>query len=324
MADPRFFAKSAPKKISEIIEISGAEFSGDYDASLMIDDVAALDVATASDISFFDNRKYLEQFKATKAGACFVSADMVEHAPEGLICLTSFQAYKAYALTAQAFYPDESVDEAVIEAGAIVHDTAEIGKGSIIEAGAVIGAGVQIGEHCRIGSNAVVSHAVIGNHVHVYRGAMIGQDGFGFAIDPTGFVKVPQLGRVVIDDGVQIGANATIDRGAGPDTVIGQGSWIDNLVQVGHNVQIGKMCVIVAQVGISGSTVIEDFVQLGGQAGIAGHLTIGSGARIAAQSGIMRDVEAGAELMGSPAVPMKQFMRQITALKRLIKPSKSS
>ena len=153
----------------------------------------------------------------------------------------------------------------------------------------------------------------------VYTLARIGQDGFGFAIDPAGFVKVPQLGRVIIEDSVEIGANTTIDRGAGPDTVIGQGTWIDNLVQIGHNVKIGKGCVIVSQAGISGSTIIDDFVMIGGQAGIAGHLHVGSGAKVAAQSGIMRNIPAGEEQMGYPALPMKQFMRQIATLNRLSK-----
>ena len=160
---------------------------------------------------------------------------------------------------------------------------------------------------------------MIGDHVSIYRGAMIGQDGFGFAIDPAGFVKVPQLGRVIIEDHVEIGANTTIDRGAGPDTVIGQGTWIDNLVQIGHNVQIGRGCVIVAQVGISGSTRIDDFVMIGGQAGVAGHLHIASGARIGAQSGVMRNIPAGEQQMGSPSIPTKQFMRQTATLNKLTK-----
>ncbi len=150
----------------------------------------------------------------------------------------------------------------------------------------------------------------------------VGQDGFGFAIDAAGHVRVPQLGRVLIHDGVQIGANTTIDRGAGPDTIIGAGTWIDNLVQIGHNVQIGRGCIIVAQVGISGSTVLEDFVALGGQTGVAGHLRIGSGAQVAAQSGVMRDIPVGESQMGSPAVPSKTHMRQLATLKQLIKKNK--
>ena len=160
---------------------------------------------------------------------------------------------------------------------------------------------------------------MIGSYSRLYPGVRVGQDGFGFAIDPAGHVKVPQLGRVIIEEHVEIGANTTIDRGAGPDTVIGQGTWIDNLVQIGHNVKIGRGCIIVSQVGISGSTVLGDFVAVGGQVGIAGHLQIGSGVRIAAQSGIMKDIPAGDEVMGSPAVPIRQYMKQVAFLKRLVK-----
>jgi len=194
-----------------------------------------------------------------------------------------------------------------------------IGDNGWVEAGAHIDENVTIGARCRIGSNASLSHAVLDDHVRLYPGVRVGQDGFGFAIDPSGYVKVPQLGRVLIGSHVEIGANTTIDRGAGPDTVIGQGTWIDNLVQIGHNVKIGKGCVIVAQVGISGSTVIDDYVVIGGQVGIAGHLHIGSGVRIAAQSGVMKNIPAGQEMMGSPAMPIKDHMRQIIALKRLAK-----
>lgn len=321
MVDHRFFAKTQEKTLAEIAALSGAQLHDEARFSaVVIRDVAPLDVAGQGDLSFLDNRKYRDQFTQTQASACFVRPEMAEGAPEGVALLLTKTPYKAYALAAQAFYPQGNPkgDETVIEEGAIVKPGAEIGTGSWIESGAVIGENVKIGAHCRIGANAVVSHALIGDHVRIYPGAMIGQDGFGFAIDPHGFVKVPQLGRVIIEDHVEIGANTTIDRGAGPDTVIGAGTWIDNLVQIGHNVKIGRGCVIVSQVGISGSTVIEDYAMLGGQAGVAGHLHIGQGARIAAQSGVMRSIPAGEEQMGSPAMPSKQFMRQVAALKRLI------
>jgi len=206
----------------------------------------------------------------------------------------------------------------------VILDGVQIGKGCYIEAGAVIGRNVQIGDYVRIGANANISHAHIGSYSRLYPGVRVGQDGFGFAIDPKGHVKVPQLGRVMIGQHVEIGANSCIDRGAGPDTEIGDGTWIDNLVQIGHNVKIGRGCIIVSQVGISGSTVLEDFVALGGQAGVAGHLRIGMGARIAAQSGIMKNVPAGEEQMGSPALPIRDFMKQVALLKRLIKKDKGS
>jgi UDP-3-O-[3-hydroxymyristoyl] glucosamine N-acyltransferase len=183
--------------------------------------------------------------------------------------------------------------------------------------GAVIGEGVVLGADCRVGAHASISHALLGERVYIYPGARIGQEGFGFAPSEGGFVTVPQLGRVVIGDDVEVGANSTIDRGSIQDTVIGPGSRLDNLVQIGHNVRLGRCCVIVSQAGISGSTVLEDFVQVGGQAGLTGHLHIGRKARIGAQGGVMADVPAGAEVVGSPAQPLRAFFRQVSLLRRL-------
>jgi UDP-3-O-[3-hydroxymyristoyl] glucosamine N-acyltransferase len=341
MADPRFFKNQGPFLLAQIVERCEGRPLADCDMDISFDDVAALSDAGSSHISFFDNIKYKDQFLETKAGAVFVSENMAEHAPENCLALVSSSPYKSYALAAQLFYPlsvskagvsehaciDPSVeigDNVQIEAGAIVGPGVRLGDNVWIEAGCVLAENISIGPYTRIGANASLTHCDIGAHVHIYPGVRIGQDGFGFAVDPSGHVKVPQLGRVIIEDHVNIGANTTIDRGAGPDTIIGQGTWIDNLVQIGHNVKIGRGCIIVAQVGISGSTVIEDFVAIGGQAGVAGHLTIGTGAQIAAQSGIMRDVPPGAEQMGYPALDMRDFMRQTAALKRLIKRPKSS
>lgn len=334
MPDSRFFSRSGPKSLKEIADIAGAELGSGFDSAVMIQDVAPLDKATGNDVSFLDNIKYRDSFKASKAGACIVSPEMASFAPQGMAVIITKAPYRSYALVAQAFYPDaypradispkayvhpeaKLAPGCVIGANAVVQAGAELGQGTWVEPCAVIGENVRIGKGCRIGANAVVSHTLMGDHVRVYPGACIGQDGFGFAIDPRGFVKVPQLGRVVIGDGVEIGAGTTVDRGSGPDTVIGAGTWIDNLVQVAHNVQIGRACVIAGQVGISGSTVLEDFVVLAGQVGIAGHLRIGKGARIGAKTGILRDVLAGKEYMGYPAVPIKQFFRQIAILNRM-------
>ena len=185
--------------------------------------------------------------------------------------------------------------------------------------GAVIGDGVVLGAECRIGAHATLSHALLGDRVVVYPGARIGQDGFGFAATGEEFLSVPQLGRVVIEDDVEIGANTTIDRGSLHDTRIGAGSRLDNLVQIGHNVRLGRGCVIVSQVGISGSTILEDHVMVGGQAGLTGHLRIGRRARIGAQAGVMADVPVGADVVGSPAQPVREFFRHVAVLRRLVR-----
>ncbi|OFX02555.1 MAG: UDP-3-O-(3-hydroxymyristoyl)glucosamine N-acyltransferase, partial [Alphaproteobacteria bacterium RIFCSPLOWO2_02_42_7] len=244
---------------------------------------------------------------------------------------------RAYALIASAFYPKEK-KPGKIDKTAIIDSSAKLGKDVVIGPMAIIGAktelgdfvevgaysvieeGVSIGENTIIGSHVSISHADIGKCVHIKPGARIGQSGFGFFMDQGdmgGHVPVPQLGRVIIHDYVEIGANTTVDRGSGADTIIGLGTRIDNLVQVAHNVHFGKGCVMVAQSGVAGSTKLGDYVAAGGQAGIANNLKIGSGARIAAQCGIMRDVEPQEILIGSPGMPLKSFYRQVAVLKKL-------
>jgi UDP-3-O-[3-hydroxymyristoyl] glucosamine N-acyltransferase len=237
---------------------------------------------------------------------------------------------------AALFYPMPPVSpgihsSAIVAEGALVDPSAEVGPLSVIETGAeigpgcrigpcaVIGSGVIVGRDCRIGAHVSLSYAVLGARVYVYPGARIGQEGFGFASIKDGFQSVPQLGRVILEDDVEVGANTTIDRGSSRDTVIGAGSRLDNLVQIGHNVILGRCCVIVAQVGISGSTILEDFVRVGGQAAMAGHLRIGQSAEIGAQSGVISDIAPGAKVLGSPAQPKRDFFREIATLKQMAK-----
>lgn len=335
MADPRFFTNCGPFSLVQIIEATGVSLQRGDD-SATYDDVAPLDCAQHTQISFFDNTKYLDQFKDSQAGACFVRAKYADVAPKGMALLISDDPYRAYAVAAQMFYPatvtTPSISEHAhiaasasigkhthIEAGAVIGEHAQIGEHCVIRANATIADGVQIGSHVSIGANASISHAIIGNHVMIYRNASIGQDGFGFAMGRAGHLKVPQLGRVIIEDDVEIGANTCIDRGAGPDTIIRKGVRIDNLVQIGHNVQLGQASVIVSQCGISGSTVVETGVIMGGQTGVAGHLTIGAGAQLAGRTAVSRSLEGGQSYGGSPAVPIKDWHRQAIALNRLIR-----
>jgi len=335
MADPRFFSVRGPFTLAQLADISGAELVAG-DAGRMVRDVAPLEAAGPEHLSFLDNKLYLEAFTTSTAGACIVGSDYRERAPAGMAILVAADPYRSYALAARAFYPDE-VGEGGIHETAIVDPSAQLGEGVVVEARVVVGEGAEIGRACHIGVGAVIgprvvvgdetsigagasiSHAIIGARVLLHPGTRIGQRGFGFAMGREGHLKVPQLGRVVIEDDVEVGANSTIDRGSGPDTVIGAGSMIDNLVQIGHNVRLGKGCVIVAQAGVAGSSQLGDFVALGAQAGLVGHLKIGAGAQIAAQSGVMRDVPAGETVCGAPAVPMRQFFRQIAVVSRLAK-----
>ena len=323
MPDPNFHSRATALKLDEIARLTQSEIAKGSDPSYVLEDVASLDAANSKNLSFLDNVKYKEQFSKTKAGACIVRPELASLAPKGVNILLSTTPYKAYALAAQKFYPEQK-PETLIAKTATIDPTAKLGKGCVVEPGAYIGPHVQIGDDCRIGANAVITHAIIGDHVRIYPGVCIGHDGFGFAPDAKGHVKVPQLGRVLIEDNVEIGANCAIDRGAMTDTIIGAGTWLDNLVHIAHNVQIGKGCMIAGQVGFAGSTTVGDFVAMGGQVGISGHLKIGSGARIAAKSGVTKDIPPGqADYMGYPAMPMKQFLRGVALLNSLIKKEKT-
>lgn len=333
LGDPRFFVRAGPFSLAQVAEAAGAQHAAAA-AERMLTGVAPLQAAGPAEVSFLHNKKYVSALEETGAGAVIVAPSFAGRVPPGVAALVADDPHAAWARVAALFHPVPPArpgvhPSAVVEAGAIIDASAEIGPLAVIGAravigpncrvgaGAVIGPGVEMGSDCRVGALASVTHALLGNRVYIYSGARIGQDGFGFAMTAQGFLTVPQLGRVILEDDVEIGANSTVDRGAALDTVIGAGSRLDNLVMIAHNVRMGKSCVVVAQAGISGSTVLEDFVQVAAQAGLTGHLRIGRGARIGAQAGIMSDVEEGAEVVGSPAMPVREFFRNVAVLRRL-------
>ena len=337
MEHPGFFEKAAPVRLEILAGKLGARLGPGGDADLLIHDVKALAEANAGHLTFLDNRKYLPLLGATRASACLVAPAFAERVPRGTAALVMQAPYRGFALALQLFYPEALFSKvaaasageplvhpsarleegARVEPGAVVGREAQIGRGTVIAAGAVIGYRVTVGRGCYVGPGTSVVHALIGDRVILHAGVRIGQDGFGFAMGPQGHLKVPQIGRVIIQDDVEIGANSCVDRGALKDTVIGEGTKIDNLVQIGHNVVLGRHCVIVAQTGISGSAELGDFVVMGGQSGIVGHIKVGMGAQIAGASHVKGDIPAGARVGGTPAVPLGEWARQLAAIKRL-------
>jgi len=338
---PNFLPRKRKLTIGEIAKLTGATPHRDDLLARAIENIAPLDTAVASDISFLDRPKFLAEFAGTRAGACFVLPRFVGAGPPALAVLVTDEPYRAFVEVARALFPEALrptslfTEDAGRGAGAHVHPSArlesgvtidplaivgpraEIGSGTVVAAGAVIGPDVAVGRNCAIGAAASVVHALLGDRVIIHPGARIGQDGFGYLPNPKGHRKIPQTRRVIIQDDVEIGANTTIDRGSTRDTIIGEGTKIDNLVQIAHNVVVGRHCLIAGQVGLSGSVKVGDFVMMAGKVGVADHVTVGAGAVLGAQAGVMSDVPPGASWIGSPAQPVRDFMKGVAALRRL-------
>lgn len=318
--DPRFFESLPALTVGELANRIGGEVSRGGDRKVSA--VAPLATAGAGDVAFLGDRRFLSALAETGAGCVIVPASAVEAAPAGAAVIVSGEAQASWARASLLFHrpialiraaaPEEVVedDSVVLEPGVVLGAGARIGRGSRIGANTVIGPGVQIGRDCVIGSHVSLGFALVGDRVRLLSGGRIGEPGFGAAGSRSGPVDVPQLGRVILQDGVSVGANTCIDRGAYGDTVIGENTKIDNLCMIAHNCVIGRNCLMAAHTGLSGSVTVGDGVMFGGKAGVGDHLSIGEGARVAAGAGVLQDIPAGETWSGYPAKPLRQFLRE--------------
>lgn len=343
MAQPTFYEQPPSSTLADIAALTKAHLVDASRSSQKIRGLASLDEAGPMHLTFFDNLKYADQLASTKAGACVVSERFEASVPAHVAVLRAAQPFREFVKIAREFYssalrpqswvgntgiaPSAVIDaSAHLEDGVIVDPLAvigpnvEIGAGTVIGAGAIIGANVRIGRDCNVGERTAIQFALLGNNVLIHPGCSIGQDGYRFAFfGPDGHSKVPQIGRVLIQNNVEIGAGTTIDRGGLRDTVIGEGTKIDNQVQIGHNVTIGRHCLLAAQIGLAGSLTIGDNVALGAKVGINNHVHIGDGAQVTAMSGVKDDIPAGGRWGGFFAKPTREWFREIVAVERLVR-----
>jgi UDP-3-O-[3-hydroxymyristoyl] glucosamine N-acyltransferase len=331
-----FFPQPAGITVRQIADLTGAVPRNGAELDGVILGIATIDRARPADLVYVDSAKHLGRFGATRAGFCLTTELFAEAAPASISVLHTAEPFRDFVTVARQLYPHslrprslydaEAIgpgaavhpsaqleDGVTIDPGAVIGPRAAIGEGTVIGPNAVIGPDVQIGRGCSVGPGASIIHALIGDNVILHAGCRIGQDGFRYHPTAKGHVKVPQLGRVIIQDHVEIGANTTIDRGGSGDTVIGEGTKIDNLVQIGHNCMIGRHCIIVAECGLSGSVTLGDRAILAGQVGVADHVTIGEGAVVGAKSGVMSNVPAGEQWFGYPAMKGREFLRVMNA-----------
>ncbi|WP_108397435.1 UDP-3-O-(3-hydroxymyristoyl)glucosamine N-acyltransferase [Devosia submarina] len=338
MVDTRFHRFAGPFTIGAILSSLGRGDLLPPSLDLMIEGATDLDLASSSEIALAAHTDYVEQLKATSAGVVVILPALLEHLPKSSAPIVTDKPHHLFADILDLLYPDstrsviasnrEDLGAPILErdvsigSNVVVGAGVEIGRGTIIGANTVIGAGVTIGRNCIIGANCTIDCSHIGNEVVIHSGVRIGTEGFGWLDFGRANRKVPQLGRVLIQDGVEIGANSTIDRGALGDTMIGEGTKIDNLVQIGHNCRIGRNCLVAAMSGLSGTTVLEDGVLLGGGVGTSGHLTIGAGSVVHGRAAVTKDWPAGSKLAGAPAQDIRDFWRELATTRKLAKGDK--
>jgi len=342
MAQSTFFQPPPRLTLAEVAALTKAHLVDDARAAQPVHGLASLDEAGPMHLAFFDNLKYADQLDQTHAGACLIHERFEGRVPPHVAVLRAAQPFRAFVdlashLHADALRPQSSCgntgispsaiidpaarleDDVIVDPLAVIGPDVEIGSGTVIGASVVLGPGVKIGRDCNVGPNSSIHNTFIGNNVLIHPGCHIGQDGYGFIFGKGGHIKVPQTGRVLIQNHVEIGAGTTIDRGSLRDTVIGEGTKIDNQVQIGHNVSIGRPSLIAAQCGLAGSLTIGDNVAMGAKVGVNNHVHIGDGAQITAMSAVKDSIPAGERWGGYFAKPTKQWFREFLALERLVR-----
>lgn len=340
MVDTRFYRFSGSIAIGALLAELGREdlVSTLSDTARVVSGVSELELAGPDDLVLAAHPSYAADLRHSKAGFALVSAALAEDVPSGALAIVTSKPHNLFADILDRLYPSSTraiiaggrddlgppvfERDVVIGSNVVIGAGVEIGRGTIIGANTVIGPGVTIGRNAVIAANCTIDCAHLGNEVVLHSGVRIGTEGFGWLDHGTGNRKIPQLGRVIVQDRVEIGANSTIDRGALGDTVIGDGTKIDNLVQIGHNCRIGRNCLIAAMSGLSGSTIVEDGVLLGGGVGTSGHLRIGAGTVVHGRAAVTKDWPAGSKLAGAPAQDIKDFWREIAATRKLSKGDK--
>ncbi len=321
-----FFKNIGPFSIKTIADTcEGRVQSGD--TNIKIQNIIDLFRAKENDVSFLNSIKYKEMSLKNKATACITSEDLVKFLPESCIKIIVANVLLSAAKVSKLFYPDsdfDHLDQTLVSSEknkdkyihvkvgkyVLIGDNVQIGKNTTIGNNSTVEHNVKIGENCSIGSFVLIKNSIIENDVHITDGVKIGSKGFGFIPNKSKNFRIPHIGKVLLKRGVEIGSGTTIDRGSISDTILGENTFVDNLVQIGHNVKIGKNCIIVSQVGISGSTVIGDNVVIGGQAGISGHLKIGNNVKIGGNSGVIKDIPDNKKVMGYPSIDFKKFVKK--------------